>query len=206
VAFSPDGQQIATGGWDQTVKLWDAATGREIHTLTGHTGFVRSVDFSPDGRALVSASEDRAVKLWEVTTGREIGTFRGHADFATAVVFHPDGDRLASGGIDGALRLWSTSRSLPLVMKTGAYVWSLAFTRDGSRLATSPGPLGNDLSVKLWDAATGQRIATFRSQPVPAGLLSFGPDERNLIAIGADRTARILDANNGHQTSWSLRF
>jgi WD40 repeat protein/tRNA A-37 threonylcarbamoyl transferase component Bud32 len=197
VAFSRDGKQIAAGGWDKTVKIWDVATGDEVRTLTGHTGFVRSLDFSPDGRTLVSASEDRAVKLWELATGRELGTFRGHAHFAMAVAFHPDGDRLASGGTEGAVKLWSASTSLPVVMDTGGYVWSLAFRRDGSRLATSPGMIGNDFSVKLWNPLTGEQISSFRAQPFPPGLLSYGPGERTINAIGQDRVAKVLDANDG---------
>jgi WD40 repeat protein len=197
VAFSRDGQRIATGGWDKTVKIWDVATGDEIRTLTGHTGFVQDLAFSPDGRTLVSAGEDRAVKLWEVATGREIGTFRGHANFAMAVAFHPEGDRLASGGADGDLKVWSVSTSLPVVMDTGCYVWSLAFSRDGSKLATSPGMIGNDFSVKLWNPLTGERISSFRAQPFPPGLLSYGPGARTINAIGQDRVAKVLDSNDG---------
>src|SRR5262245_2188918 len=69
VAFSPDGKVIASGSADKTIKLWDAATGRELHSLSGHSGWVNSVAFSPNGKTLVSCGGDASVKLWNVATG-----------------------------------------------------------------------------------------------------------------------------------------
>ena len=66
VAFSPDGPTIASGSWDKTIKLWDAASGRELRTLQGHTDGVDSVAFSPDGRTIASGSSDKTIKLWDV--------------------------------------------------------------------------------------------------------------------------------------------
>ena len=71
VAFSPDGRWLASGSSDNTVKLWDVATGRELRTLISHTGGVNAVAFSLDGRWLASGSSDNTVKLWDVATGRE---------------------------------------------------------------------------------------------------------------------------------------
>ena len=77
VAFSPDGRRLASAGSDQTVKVWDAATGQETLVLKGHTKHVTSVAFSPDGRRLASASGDRTVKVWDAATGQEILTLNG---------------------------------------------------------------------------------------------------------------------------------
>ena len=78
VAFSPDGRTIASGSDDHTIKLWDAASGRELRTLQGHTGHVNSVAFSPDGRTIASGSGDNTIKLWDAASGRELRTLQGH--------------------------------------------------------------------------------------------------------------------------------
>jgi hypothetical protein len=108
VAFSPDGQRLATAGWDQTVRIWDSATGKELLALKGHAGPVRSVAFSTDGQRLASGSDDKTVRIWDSATGKELFAFKGHAGWLSAVAFSPDGQRLASANQDGSIHLWET--------------------------------------------------------------------------------------------------
>jgi hypothetical protein len=113
-AFSPDGELLATAGWDETVRLWDAATGEPRgEPLTGHTDWVNAVAFSPDGELLASAGEDGTVRLWDAATGKPHGEpLTGHTEGVNAVDFSPDGELLASsGGADGTVRLNKTVRS-----------------------------------------------------------------------------------------------
>src|SRR5436190_2069799 len=78
IVRSPDGKLFATGGKDQLVHLWDAATGKEIRRLAGHQNWVDTLAFSPDGRLLASGSGDQTIRLWETATGKELRQFSGH--------------------------------------------------------------------------------------------------------------------------------
>ena len=109
VAFSPDGSALASGSWDETVRLWDAVTGQEKATLTGHAGLtgagVMSVAFSPDGDTLASGGF-RQVRLWDAKTGQPKATLRRHTGYVYSVAFSPDGGTIASGSESGTIILW----------------------------------------------------------------------------------------------------
>ena len=108
VAFSPDGQTLASGGDDDTIRLWDAGTGEHKKTLQGHTDDVRSVAFSPDGNVLASGSWDKTIRFWDAVTGEHKQTLQGHTGGVVSLAFSPDGQTLASGGgKDGTVLLWN---------------------------------------------------------------------------------------------------
>ena len=106
LSFSPNGSRLASGSDDETLRLWDGATGAPIATLEGHSDYVRSLSFSPDSSRLASGSEDKTVRLWDGTTGSPIATLEGHSESVTSLSFSPDGSRLASGSLDKTVRLW----------------------------------------------------------------------------------------------------
>ena len=97
------------GSSDETVRLWDAATGRLLKTFTGHMDSVSSVCFSPDGKTIASGSLDRTVRLWDTATGKHLKTLTGHTDSVMSVSFSPDGTTLASGSRDSTILLWDIS-------------------------------------------------------------------------------------------------
>jgi hypothetical protein len=109
VAYSPDGQRLASTSYDQSVRIWDAGTGQQLLCLKGHTGNVIGVAYSPDGQRLASTSYDQSVRIWDAASGQELLTLKGHTAQVNTVAYSPDGRRLASADMDGALRVWEAS-------------------------------------------------------------------------------------------------
>ena len=97
LAFSPIGEVLAGGTWDNTIQLWDVKTGKLLKTLVEpKRSAVYGIDFSPDGRTLASGCY-QMIRLWDVLTGESRGAFTGHPDWNRSVAFSPDGQTLASG-------------------------------------------------------------------------------------------------------------
>ncbi|PYH28219.1 NACHT and WD40 domain protein [Aspergillus neoniger CBS 115656] len=152
VALSPDGRILASGSWDDTIKLWDPATGVEQRTLTGHSSLIFSVAFSPDGRTLASGSRDHTIKLWNPVTGVEQRTLTGHSSTVFSVAFSPDGRTLASGSDDKTIKLWDPATGVEQRTLTGhsSTVSSVAFLPDGRILASGSW----DQTIKLWEPSS----------------------------------------------------
>ena len=106
IAKSNNGQYVASGSDDKTIRVWELASGKLIQTLTGHDSLVSDIDFSPDGTLLVSSSYDESLKVWEWARGLSLCTLEGHAGFVYSVAFTDSGNTLVSGGYDGTVRTW----------------------------------------------------------------------------------------------------
>jgi len=197
VAFSPDGKRIVSGGYDNSVKVWNVATGRETLKLKGHAGWVQSVAFSPDGRWIASGGNDNVVKVWDTETGLETLTLKGHTAGVRSVAFSADGRRIASGSDDKTLKLWDVAtgqETLTLKGHTGE-VTSIAFSLDGRRIASG----SCDGTVKVWDAATGTEMRTLTAHTAQVWGVAFGPDSRRIVSGSEDRSVRVWDAGTGRE-------
>jgi WD40 repeat protein len=198
VAFTPDGKAFATGEMNPAaVRLWQAATGRQLAVLGKHGGTVRAVAFTPDGRILASGGEDGIVKLWDLTTRRERATLGGHQGMVTAVAFAPDNRTLASAEEPGhRVKLWDTATGRELDTVEGGA--PLAFSPDGRALAHAhPGANGQGGEFRLTDLAT-RRVRARITVPrlgvgPPHGFLGVSPDGTLVAGRGPAGEVKVWD-------------
>ncbi|EED14601.1 G-protein beta WD- 40 repeats containing protein, putative [Talaromyces stipitatus ATCC 10500] len=195
VAFSPDGNQIASGSDDNTIKLWDATTGDLQETLTGHLGRVLTVDFSPDGKQIASGSDDDTIKLWDAATGDLQKTLAGDSRGVVTVAFSPDGKQIASGSHDDTIKLWdATTGDLQKTLADHlSSVCTIAFSPDGKQIAS--GSL--DDTIKLWDATTGDLQKTLAGHSSAVMKVAFSPDGKQIASSSDDKTIKLWDAATG---------
>jgi hypothetical protein len=198
VGFTRDGQRIVTGSWDQTAKVWEAASGRELLTLKKHTGPIQSVAFSPDGQRIVTGSWDQTAKVWETTTGKELLTLKGHGLGVASVAFSPDGQRIVTGSWDLTAKVWQAGSGQELLTLKGHSDWirSVAFSPDGQRIVTG----GDDRTARVWEAGIGRELLTLKTRGF-AESVAFSPDGKRIVTGNWDKTAEVWEAARSEQVA-----
>ncbi|MBE9042551.1 pentapeptide repeat-containing protein [Oscillatoriales cyanobacterium LEGE 11467] len=213
VAFSPDGECLATGDADREIVLWSPIDGQKRLTCKGHSSWVWSVAWSRDGRILASGSEDRTVKLWDARTGNLLNTLHGHTNPIWSVAWSPDGKTLASSSEDRTIKLWDipTGKMLQTLLGHEGWVRSVAWSPDGKTLASG----SEDRTVKLWNLDSGRCYKILQGHTNWVRSVAFSPDGNTLASASGDHTIKFWDTQSsqcyktlqGHNNRvWSIAW
>jgi WD40 repeat protein/class 3 adenylate cyclase len=192
VAFDLQGEMLASGSDDSTVKLWEARSGKLLRTLEGHRGKVWSVAFNPKGETLASASQDKTVKLWEVQSGKLLRTLVGHHAAMNTVTFDPQGEMLA-GSMNGVLMIWEVQSGRLLRTLDGHMSSGVAFDPQGETLASG----SHDGAVRLWNVRSGELLRALDGHDYAVYGVAFKPQGNTLASGSGDKTIKLWEARSG---------
>ena len=202
IAFSPDGNTVASGSVDETAKLWDAQTGGLKQTITqsdigAAANSVNAVAFSPNGNTLATGSRDYTVRLWDAETGVETKTFTGHTANVADLAYSLDGTMLASAAWDTTIKFWDAYSLLRTLNSDRAghtdHIRCIAFSSDSRTLASA----GADKKIVLWDPQTGTTKRTWVAHDDRINGLVFSPDRMMLVRASQDQTVKVWNAQTG---------
>ncbi|KAF7363088.1 WD40 repeat-like protein [Mycena venus] len=228
VAFSPgDGERIASGSADTTVRMWDARTGILVAApFEGHSKFVRCVAFSPDGEQLASGSNDTTIRIWDSRTGVLVAGPILHKASVTSVTFSPNGERIVSGCDDSNVYVWNvrTGAQVGILEGHSGYVLSVSFSPNGDQIVSG----SEDKTLRVWDVHAKGGVTVLRegstarvqsvgvenpillpsSQILGVPLLfeghdgsvrcaAFSHDGERIVSGSRDKTVRVWDSKTG---------
>ena len=193
VAFSPDGEILASAGTDKLIQLWDTFIGENLQTLEGHTEPVLSVSFNPNGNTLASASRT-AIIFWDVDTGEQQQIITGDTHSVHSIALSNDGVTLASGYSNGTVQLWDVNRQAKQQLTTDdseAPIKGLSFSPDGTMLA-----IGINGGISMWNPTSREQL--WVSRDVYPSSITFSPDGTTLATIDGANIS-LLDVGTGER-------
>ncbi|MBN3941948.1 ribosome assembly protein 4 [Nostoc sp. NMS9] len=195
IAYSPNGQQLASASDDKTIKIWDVSSGKLLKSLTDHKDEVWNVAYSPNGQQLASASADKTIKIWDVSSGKLLKTLTGHSDVVNSIAYSPNGQQLASASADKTIKIWDVSSGQLLKTLTGHsdVVNSIAYSPNGQQLASASA----DKTIKIWDVSSGKLLKTLTGHSDVVNSIAYSPNGQQLASASADKTIKIWDVSSG---------
>ena len=195
LAYSQDGNRLASASDDGTAKVWDSATGEELFTFNvwqkEDTGLLA---LSPDGTRLAVSGNDGNIRVWDIATAELLFSLTGHADIVSAIAFSSDGDQLATGSVDKTVILWDvrSGERLSILTSLPDSITQLAVSPDGTRLAIS----GFEGIVRVWDITENQEVLSIEA--ISDAPLAFNSDSNQLLTSWwSGNDAQLLNTTTG---------
>ena len=195
VALSADGRFGASGGVDQSVRIWDLAKGTAANVINGHGKAVWRVAFHPNDRQLFSVSWDATARLWDIRTGNEVKRFTHPLD-VNGLAVALDGNSILTGCDDHNVYLWNVANTSDHRKFPGhsGYVYGVAFAADGRHIASG----GVDKTVRVFDLVTGNQVNLFEGSQNDVTNVAFTPDSRYVLSAG-DNGIHVWDRTTGKE-------
>lgn len=195
LAFTSDSTLLVGGSYDHLVRIWRAADGTLLQTLSAHQGAIRSVAIAPDDTTLASAADDNRICLWNVVDGTLQHTLVDGTDGVRSVAFSNDGTLLAAGLRDGLIRLWRTGDWTPVMTLEGHHDWvrSVTFAPDDRTLASG----SFDTTARIWSIGTGELLHTLEGHTASVLSVAFSPDGQTLATASVDNDVRLWRVSDG---------
>lgn len=195
IAWAPDGKRIASGGDDETVHVWDVATGHTISTYAGHSYWIHSVAWSPEGRHVVSVSGSREVHVTNAATGHKDFILQSSSTLVITVAWSPREALIAGGTNDGLVHLWDAATQDEIFTYRGhsGRVEAVAWSPDGKYIASA----SSDRTVLVWAARNGTSMLTYRGHAHKVYAVAWSPDGRFLASADMEGMVQVWEALTG---------
>jgi len=202
LAWSPDGNKLASAGADCQVCIWQALTGKTIFTYQKHTGSVHALAWSPDSKHVASASNDHTVQIWQADSGKSFSTYQEHKRWVHALAWSPNTRLIASGDASGQIHLWNprSGQRQFIYQQHHASIHALAFSPDSTLIASAD----ENGEIHVWESAGYSPRSIYKGHQSTISALAWSPDGALIASSSEDRrdhTLHIWQATSGTQVA-----
>ncbi|ETO05853.1 WD repeat-containing protein [Reticulomyxa filosa] len=195
ITFSADGRNMVSASYDNTIRILDVSSGKQLQNFIGHDNRIFVARFSPDEHTIISCSKDDTIRLWNINTGTEIIEFKKYLNNVWDVNFSPDGKYIVAGLGDGTIRLYDVNSEIEIKQLLGHSkgVLSIQFSSDGKMIVSS----SVDNTINLWNVKSGKILKKFEGHSNYVMRAKFSPDDKFIVSCSCDNTIRIWNIETG---------